>query len=62
MSRPPRLDEADIARRAADVDLSIAAASRAAVAQHLAALLAAVRLLEEFPLPEPTEPAPSFQP
>ena len=43
-------------------DATAVARLRAAVAQHLAALLAAVRVVEEFPLPETTEPAWRFEP
>ncbi|MGH7355150.1 MAG: AtzG-like protein [Candidatus Rokuibacteriota bacterium] len=62
MSEPPRVDEADVERLAAQVGLTIDPASRAAVAANLAALLAAARLVAEFPLPEETEPAPRFEP
>ena len=56
------MDETDVERLAAQVGLSIAPASRAAVARHLAALLAAARLVDEFPLPDTIEPAPRFEP
>jgi hypothetical protein len=62
MSEPARVDEADIERLAAHVGLTIPPGSRAAVAQRLAALLAAARVVDEFPLPETTEPAPRFEP
>ena len=62
MSEPARVDEADVERLAAQIGLAITPASRAAVAQHLSALLAAVRLVDEFPLPETTEPASRFEP
>jgi len=44
--------EADVERLAAQIGLHIAPESRAAVAQALAGLLAAVLLLDEFALPE----------
>jgi hypothetical protein len=56
------VDETDVERLAAHIGLTIPPGSRAAVAQHLAALLAAVRVVEEFPLPETTEPAWRFEP
>jgi Protein of unknown function (DUF4089) len=62
VSQPPPIDDAEVERRAAALGVTIAPASRAAVAQHLAALLAAARLVEEFPLPEVVEPAPRFEP
>lgn len=62
MSEPARLTDADVERLAAQVGLSIAPESRGAVARHLAALLAAARLVEEFPLPETIEPAPRSEP
>jgi hypothetical protein len=54
--------EADVERLAALVGLTIDPASRAAVAQNLAGLLAAARLVAEFPLPDEAEPAPRFEP
>lgn len=62
MSDPVRVDEADVERLAAHLGLTIEAAWRAAVAAHLDGLLAAARLVAEFPLPEDTEPAPRFEP
>ena len=62
MSEPVRVDETDVERLAAHIGLTIPPGSREAVAQHLAALLAAVRVVEEFALPEPIEPAPRFDP
>jgi len=62
VSEPVRVTDADVERLAAQVGLSIAPESRAAVAQHLAGLLAAARILDEFTLPEPIEPAPRFDP
>jgi hypothetical protein len=61
-SAPIRVTEADVERLAAEIGLTIAAASRAAVAQHLGGLLAAARLVDEFTLPATTEPSPRFQP
>jgi 1-carboxybiuret hydrolase subunit AtzG-like protein len=61
MSQPPRT-EADVLTRAAEVGLDIDPAFIAAVAQHLTGLMAAVSVVDEFPLPESTEPAPSFEP
>ena len=62
--RWPRVDETDVERLAAHIGLTIPPGSRAAVAHHLVALLllAAVRVVEEFPLPETTEPAWRFEP
>ena len=62
MSEPARVDEANVERLAAHIGLTIPPGSRAAVAQHLAALLAAVRVVEEFPLPEGTDPVSRFEP
>ena len=62
MSQPPRTDEADVLRRAAEVGLIIDPAFVAAVAQHLTGLMAAVTVVDDFPLPESTEPAASFEP
>jgi hypothetical protein len=56
------LTETDVERLAAEVGLPIAPASRAAVVVHLNALLAAARLVDEFALPDQTEPAPRFEP
>jgi len=50
-----------VERLGSDVGLTIAPESRAAVAQHLTALLAAARLIDEFPIPD-AEPAPHFEP
>ena len=49
-------------RMAAAVGLPLDPARRAAVAQHLALLLAAAALVLEFPLPEEIEAAPVFEP
>jgi Protein of unknown function (DUF4089) len=57
----PHVTEADVERLASNVGLTIPPESRAAVAQHLAGLLAFARLLDEFSLPD-TEPAPRFEP
>jgi len=62
MSQPPRADEADVLARAAEVGLVIDPAFIAAVAQHLTGLMAALSVVDEFPLPDSTEPAPSFEP
>jgi len=59
---PVRVTEADVDLLAAQLGLVITPERRAAVAQHLAGLLAAVRLIDEFALPETTEPAPRFEP
>ena len=58
------MDETDVERLAAHIGLTIPPGSRAAVAHHLVALLllAAVRVVEEFPLPETTEPVSRFEP
>ena len=56
------LTVADVERLAATVGLRIDPAMLDAVAQHLALLLAAGRLLDEFPLTEDVEPAPGFRP
>jgi len=56
------IDEAEVERLAAQVGLTIAPTSRAAVAANLKGLLDAARLVAEFPLPEETEPAPRFEP
>jgi Asp-tRNA(Asn)/Glu-tRNA(Gln) amidotransferase C subunit len=61
-AEPVRVTEADVERLAAQVRLAIAPESRAAVAQHLTGLLAAVQLIDELELPEATEPAPRFEP
>jgi len=49
-------------RMAAAVGLPLDPARKAAVAQHLALLLAAAALVLEFPLPEEVEAAPVFEP
>ena len=49
-------------RVAAAVGLPLDPARKAAVAQHLALLLAAASLVLEFPLPEEVEAAPVFEP
>jgi hypothetical protein len=59
---PVRVTDADVDRVATQMGLVIVAERRAAVAQHLAALLDAIRLLEGVTLPETTEPAPRFEP
>ena len=56
------IDDAEIQRLAAAVGLTIDPALRAAVAQQLLGLLAAARLVDEFVIPEATEPAPEFEP
>jgi hypothetical protein len=61
-TEPLRLTEADVERLAAQVGLTIPPAFRAAVVQHLSGLLAAARLVDEFPLPVTTEPSPRFEP
>jgi hypothetical protein len=60
MSTP--IDDAELQRLAAAVGLTIDPALRAAVAQQLAGLLAAARIVDEFALPETIEPAPGFEP
>src|SRR5262252_6589831 len=62
IGEPVRVTESDVERLAAQVGLAIAPESRSAVAQHLTALLAAVRLIDELTLPGATEPAPRFEP
>jgi Protein of unknown function (DUF4089) len=59
---PVRVTEADVDHLAAQIGLVIAPERRAAVAQHLAALLAAVQAIDELALPPATEPAPRFEP
>jgi hypothetical protein len=49
-------------RMAAAVGLPLDPARKAAVAQHLAILLAAASLVLEFPLPDEVEAAPVFEP
>jgi hypothetical protein len=49
--------EADVERLAAQIRLPIAPESRAAVARHLAALLSAAQIVDEFALPDAAEPA-----
>ncbi len=56
------MSEGDVERLAALIGLPIEAESRAAVAEILAGLLTAARLLAEFPLPDDVEPAPIFRP
>jgi Asp-tRNA(Asn)/Glu-tRNA(Gln) amidotransferase C subunit len=58
---PVRVTEADVDRVATLIGLVIAPEQRAAVAQHLAGLLDAIRMLEGIALPEATEPAPRFE-
>jgi len=62
IGEPVCVTESDVERLAAQVGLTIAPESRSAVAQHLTALLAAVRLIDELTLPGATEPAPRFEP
>jgi hypothetical protein len=57
----PEVTEADVDRLASHVGLTIPPESRAAVAQHLAGLLASARLIDEFSLLD-AEPAPRFDP
>jgi hypothetical protein len=59
---PGPIGDADLERLAVTLGLTIDPALRAAVAQQLAGLLAAARLVEEFALPESTEMAPGFEP
>ena len=61
-AEPVRMTEADVDRVATAIGLVIAPERRAAVAQHFAGLLDAIRLLEAVTLPEVTEPAPRFEP
>jgi hypothetical protein len=56
------LTDADIDRLAAILGLTIDPASREAVREHVASMLAAARLVTEFPLPDDVEPAPVFRP
>ncbi len=56
------MSEADVERLSALLGLPIEPESRAAVADNLAGLLTAARLLAEFPLPDDVEPAPIFRP
>jgi Protein of unknown function (DUF4089) len=59
---PVRVTESDVERLAAQAGLAIAPESRAAVVQHLTALLAAVQLIDGLTLPNASEPAPRFEP
>jgi hypothetical protein len=59
---PGLIGDADLERLAVTLGLTIDPALRAAVAQHLAALLVAARLVDEFPLSDTTEMAPRFEP
>jgi hypothetical protein len=54
--------EADVERLAAALGLPLEPGSAAAVAEHLAGLLAYARLFAEFPLPDDVEPPPVFRP
>jgi hypothetical protein len=54
--------EADVERLAAALGLPLEPGSAAAVAEHLAGLLAYAGLFAEFPLPDDVEPAPVFRP
>jgi hypothetical protein len=56
------VSEAEIERLAALLGLPIEPESRAAVAENLAGLLNAARVLAELPLPDDAEPAPIFRP
>ena len=56
------LTDADIDRLAAILGLTIDPASREAVREHVASMLAVARLVTEFPLPDDVEPAPVFRP
>ena len=56
------MTEADVERLAAALGLPLEPGSAAAVAEHLAGLLAYARLFAEFPLPGDVEPAPVFRP
>jgi 1-carboxybiuret hydrolase subunit AtzG-like protein len=56
------VSEAEVERLAALLGLPIERESRAAVAEMLAGLLDAARMLAEFPLPDDAEPAPIFRP
>jgi 1-carboxybiuret hydrolase subunit AtzG-like protein len=60
MSAP--IDDTEVQRLAAAVGLTLDLALRGAVAQQLLGLLAAARLVDEFVIPETTEPAPEFEP
>jgi len=53
---------AEVERLAASIGLTLDPQSAAAVAEHLAGLLAYARLFEEFPLPDDVEPPPVFRP
>lgn len=59
---PPTPTAADIDALAAPLGLRIDSAHRAAVAEHLAGLLAAARLFMDFPLPDDADAAPIFRP
>jgi hypothetical protein len=54
--------EADVERLAAALGLPLEPGSAAAIAEHLAGLLAYARLFAEFPLPDDVEPPPDFRP
>jgi len=62
VTAPVTLTEADVERMAAAVGLVLEPASRAAVAEQLAGVLAAARLVTEFRLAEDVAPAPVFSP
>ena len=62
MSEPRAMTEADVERLAALIGFPIDPAHRAAAGRQLTILLAAARLLEEFPLDEDVAPAPEFRP
>lgn len=52
----------DVERLAASLGLPLEPGSAAAIAEHLAGLLAYARLFTEFPLPDDVEPPPLFRP
>jgi hypothetical protein len=56
------LTDADIDRLAAILGLTIDPASREAVREHVAYMLATARLVTDFPLPDDVEAAPVFRP
>jgi hypothetical protein len=56
------VSEVEVERLAALLGLPIEPESRAAVAEMLAGLFTAARMLAEFPLPDDAEPAPIFRP
>ena len=54
--------EGDVERLAAALGLPLEPGSAAAIAEHLAGLLAYAQLFAEFPLPDYVEPPPVFRP